>query len=98
MIICVADSDRDKGLRYKLFTQESSITIQNGIDVTQFGNGINVLKKKKELNIDPEAHVIGIVARLHLQKGYRIFFSAINKYTRSSVAWDVSFITQGREI
>ncbi|MBN2383120.1 glycosyltransferase [bacterium] len=79
-IICVASSDQEKGLQYKLFEKGKSTVIYNGIDVNYFQQHSQSMQQKKrdEFNIQPEDPILGIVARLHIQKGYHYFFDAVN--------------------
>lgn len=76
-IICVANSDQKKGYEYKLFEKGKSIVIHNGVDIKEFKFNKKAKAKKAEFNINSDSPVIGIVARLHVQKGYHFFFEAI---------------------
>jgi len=82
-IICVATSDQEKGYKFKLFEKGKSIVIYNGVDPDFFKPTGDSLAKRREFNIKPESPVVGIVARLHIQKGYHYFFKAINLVKKS---------------
>ncbi|MFC1849713.1 glycosyltransferase [candidate division CSSED10-310 bacterium] len=77
-IICVASSDQEKGYRYRLFEKGKSIVIYNGVDINYFKPRRNLATLRKEFDIKAKDPVIGIVARLHVQKGYHYFFDTIN--------------------
>jgi glycosyltransferase involved in cell wall biosynthesis len=52
--------------------------VYNGIDVSQFGNGLKSYKLNHELGISEETPIICMVARFHAQKAYDEFIESAN--------------------
>jgi len=73
-IICVAESDMELGKEYGVVDQEKTSVIRNGIDLAQFLN--------LQRNVQPGAPVVGVIGRLHIQKGHRWFLEAASKVVR----------------
>lgn len=88
--ICVAESDREKGIRHKLFKSNECIVIRNGIDIRTFApEETHIPSLKKLLGIEEDVKLIGHVARLHRQKGQAYLLQAFkevnNKYPNSKL-------------
>ena len=68
-IICVSKKDIETGLKYKIAPKEKFVLIKYGIPLYQFKNSnCNKAEKKKELGINNEDPVIGMVSCLKPQK------------------------------
>jgi len=68
-IICVSKKDIETGLKYKIAPKEKFVLIKYGIPLYQFkDSNCNKAEKKKELGINNEDPVIGMVACLKPQK------------------------------
>jgi glycosyltransferase involved in cell wall biosynthesis len=68
-IICVSKKDIETGLKYKIAPKEKLVLIKYGIPLCQFKNSnCNKAKKKKELGINNEDPVIGMISCLKPQK------------------------------
>lgn len=57
-------------------------TIYNGFDWTIYSNEIDIAKAKRELGLSPDDHTVGIVARLHPDKGHKFFLQAACQIVR----------------
>jgi len=64
-IICVAQSDLQKGQDNKVVIKEKSVVIYNGVQVSDYNNAI-----KTGFQLRSDGIVIGSIGRLHTQKGY----------------------------
>lgn len=68
-IICVSKKDIETGLKYKIAPREKFVLIKYGIPLCQFKNSnCNKTGKKKELGINNEDPVIGMISCLKPQK------------------------------
>ncbi len=76
-IITVSHLNQEKAIHLKLNRPAKFINIYSGIDFGRFNNSINITKKKKELVINKEKQVIGMVGRLSEQKAPQYFIQAI---------------------
>jgi glycosyltransferase involved in cell wall biosynthesis len=81
-IICVAESDRQTGLRKRLFSQDQCTVIRNGIDVPVAETPGKTEQLRKALGIAVDAPIIGTVGRLHRQKGQWILIQAAREIIR----------------
>jgi glycosyltransferase involved in cell wall biosynthesis len=81
-IICVAESDRQAGLRRRLFSQDQCTVIRNGIDVPDAETPGKGKQLRKALGIAVDAPIIGTVGRLHRQKGQWILIQAAREIIR----------------
>jgi glycosyltransferase involved in cell wall biosynthesis len=82
-IICVAESDRQTGLRRRLFSQDQCTVIRNGIDTAVAETPGKGKQLRKALGIAVDAPVIGTVGRLHRQKGQWILIEATREILRA---------------
>jgi glycosyltransferase involved in cell wall biosynthesis len=81
--VCVGKSLRDLYLSQQIGRPESYVVIRSGMDLNAFfaaGKWSNsrVVKKKKELGINPRHPVIGYVASLEPRKGHTFAIKAID--------------------
>ena len=68
-IICVSKKDIETGLKYKIAPREKFVLIKYGIPFYQFKNpNCNKAEKKKELGINNEDPVVGMISCLKPQK------------------------------
>lgn len=56
--------------------------VYNGVDLEKFSKRVDIEKKKEELNIPQDSKVVGIIGRLHPQKGHEYFLKAAAIVTR----------------
>ena len=52
------------------------LTIYNGVDLEKYPKSVDSISKKKELGLNPEHPVIGMVANIRPIKGFEYFFSS----------------------
>jgi glycosyltransferase involved in cell wall biosynthesis len=68
-IICVSESERDEGLKLRLFNKKESVVINNSVDTTKFKPSMESKAKTREKNGIPlEAKVILSISRVCYQK------------------------------
>jgi len=68
-LICVSKKDIETGLKYRIAPEEKFILIKYGIPLSEFKNSnCDREKKRKEIGIDNNAPVIGMVSCLKPQK------------------------------
>jgi sugar transferase (PEP-CTERM/EpsH1 system associated) len=83
-IIVVADYLKKNLIKHEKFNEKKISVIYNGIDSGEFNISADRQKKRKELDIDIKAPVVGIVARLDPIKNHACLIKAmknvINKY------------------
>lgn len=73
-LIAVSFSDIQKGLNNKIATKDKYILIRYGIARDEFANrNINIERKKKELGLDVNSFLVGMVACLKPQKSPQDF-------------------------
>ena len=77
-IIAVSDTVKKFVIKHEFINRKKIITIYNGIDTERFKRQ-DTKKLRKELNIKPGDFIIGIVGRLHKQKGHIFLFRAVKK-------------------
>lgn len=77
LIISNSEAGRRRLIEREKIPADKIITIHNGIDVSRFEIEIDVQKKRKELGLDPDDKVIGIIANLRRVKGHRYMFEAL---------------------
>jgi glycosyltransferase involved in cell wall biosynthesis len=81
-IICVAESDRQSGLRRKLFSPDQCVVVRNGINPTLAERSGEVRQQREALGIPADAPIVGTVGRLHRQKGHWILIQATREIVR----------------
>lgn len=95
-IVCCAESVRDVHLA-RGYPADRTIVIQNGFDTTRFrpdGRARQVVRS--ELNIPPDTHVIGMIARFDPHKDHRTMIAAASALSRSRS--DVVYLLCGEGI
>ncbi len=70
----LAQQLKSEGIR-----EDKIITIFNGLEIEKYDPEIPGLPVRQEFNIDPEAILIGIVARLHPVKGHSCLLEAMSR-------------------
>lgn len=73
-VICVAETDYQRGLMCGVVPSEKSTVIRNGIDVKKFATASAGRKPRTG-----SLRIIGTIGRLHEQKGHRYFLAAAAK-------------------
>jgi len=80
-VIYVCDSDKGLGKKYGLVPESKSIVIRNGVDFLILEKSKEKLSEKfdlrDELGIDLSQPIVGMIARLHRQKGIPYFLEAV---------------------
>lgn len=77
-VITVSDTVKRFVLKYEFINKNKVVTIYNGIDTQRFRKK-NTSKLRKELKLKKSDFIIGIVGRLHKQKGHKFLFQAVKK-------------------
>lgn len=67
-LIVVSKFNIDKGLKYKVGKPSKYTVIHSGIDIKKFSKEINTKEKKKQLGLDEDKPVVGMIGRLDAQK------------------------------
>ncbi len=100
-LIFVSDEDRKRGSELKLASEEKMFVVKNGIDFLHLERKSqrhkDVMAKKKELGLPPEARIIGTIARLHRQKGLPVLLKAVKTITERFPEIKVLIIGEGPE-
>ena len=78
-VIAVSDELRNFLIQDIRLNPAKTITIYNGVAVEDHALRINVAEKKRQLNIQPDEKVIGIIARLAPVKDHKTLFTAFKK-------------------
>lgn len=94
-IICVAEADRELGLRKKVFTADQCVVIKNGIRISTQAIVDKVKEKKASLGLPIGAPLIGTVGRLHHQKGQRYLLESIREILQTYPDLQVLLIGDG---
>ena len=74
--IAVSKEAFDSAHEHEKIPQAKMVTVINGVDLERFDVPVNIIGKKRELGLDEQAPVVGIIARLFPQKGHRYFLAA----------------------
>ena len=85
-VIAVCNAVRQEVVKRRWFPEERMLTIYNGINTVDYGNGHDGTALKKGLGIHPDSPVVGMVANIHKVKGYHYFIHAssiIHRYNRN---------------
>jgi alpha-1,3-rhamnosyl/mannosyltransferase len=78
LTICVSESDHRNGQRRGVLSPLRSRVILNGIELDRFPGPPEARNElRRRLGIPDSAPVIGIIARLHRQKGHPFFLEAV---------------------
>jgi len=92
-LIVVSKFNIDKGLKYKIGKLSKYTVIHSGIDIKKFSKEINAKEKKKELGLDEDMPVVGMIGRLDAQKNPLDFVKAAQIIQKSFP--NVQFIIVG---
>jgi glycosyltransferase involved in cell wall biosynthesis len=76
-IIIVNDQDFQYASKKRIAPFSRLTKISNGIDLNGYEIKVDVVKKRRELNINAQHHIVGFVGRLWEQKAPHDFISAI---------------------
>ena len=79
LLFCQSDEDSQTAIIEKIMVKQNIITIGNGVDINKYDYKLYepyIERKKNEFNIPNDAKVIGIIARMVVEKGYREFITA----------------------
>ncbi|MDP1853768.1 MAG: glycosyltransferase [Candidatus Omnitrophota bacterium] len=75
-VFTVSNSVRDTVRKLEGVSLDKIVTIYNGIDVSCYDIAVDIARKKKELGINPEDRIVGIIANLSWVKGHKYFLEA----------------------
>ena len=76
-VIAVSDQVREHQIQYAGLAPERITVIENGVDIRRFaGQGEHARALRTELNLAPDAPLIGIIGRLQPQKDHANFLNA----------------------
>ncbi|MCC6454636.1 MAG: glycosyltransferase family 4 protein [Caldilineaceae bacterium] len=92
-IVAVSRPDIQKGLAYRICKEEKFALIYNGIDLDKFRQPVDAQQIRKELNLDPNCKLVGMIGRLDKQKNPLDFIRAAAIVARSYA--DVQFVIVG---
>jgi glycosyltransferase involved in cell wall biosynthesis len=76
-VICVSESNRVTGK--EMFGLNNAIVIENGINLHRFNYQEKYKNLREELHIQKDSYIIGLIARMTLQKNPIVFLQAIEK-------------------
>lgn len=77
VLVTVSRLNLDKILELNIAERSQLINIYSGIYFDKFSNRVDITAKKKELKINPDLKVVGMVGRLSKQKSPQYFVEAI---------------------
>jgi len=92
-IVGVSDHTSKNLIKYEKISRRKIVTIPNGIDETKFDISIDKKKKKEDLGISKNGHVIGLCVRLTEQKGITYLLKAMPDVVK--VMPDITLIIAG---
>lgn len=94
-IITVSEYDKQTAIKYKITHPKKIIIIHNGLDIKEFFSAIKISaeEKKKELELEKEDRIVGIVANFYPVKGLKFFIQAA-RYVSSTLS-RVKFVIVG---
>ena len=75
--IVVSDSLKENLIEGRRISEERVVRIYNGIELDQFRQDLKKFALKRQLEINPDAILIGAIGRLVWQKGFEYFIRAI---------------------
>jgi len=85
-LIAVSAPTIQKGLAYRICREDKFALIYNGINLEKFRQQVNEQKVRLDLGLDPECKIVGMIARLDMQKNPLDFIRAaslvIKKYPK----------------
>ena len=94
-IIYVTESLRKTFIDAKISSENDSVAIYSGIDVEKFRININVAEKKKELGLNNNEFVVGIISRLEQGKGNELVIESIPKIIQEVANIKFVFVGKG---
>jgi len=74
---CVCEAVREYTLEKAGIRPDKLVTIANGIDIGEYNLGMNLEEEKRKLSIESNYPVLGVVGRLHEQKGHVYLLEAM---------------------
>jgi glycosyltransferase involved in cell wall biosynthesis len=96
LVIAVSNAVKQEVVKRRWFPKEKMLTIYNGINTIDYGNGHGGTALKRKLGIHLESPVVGMVANIREIKGYHYFLDAssiIYRYNRN-----VQFLIIGEDL
>lgn len=96
-IVAVSDWLKNDLIQIARFPPRKLKTIYNGVDWKQFDSPFDLVIKRKELKIDPDIKVVGMVANLRPTKGYQYFIRAADIIARSVPKVKFLIIGEGKD-
>lgn len=78
-IICISEAEKNSALKKHICSLKKIVVINNGIDIDQYKNSLNIRITRSDVGIPLNAIVIGTVGRLCEQKSPDIFIRVAKK-------------------
>jgi glycosyltransferase involved in cell wall biosynthesis len=75
-LIAVSEPTIQKGLAYRICREEKFALIYNGIDLEKFRRQVDEQKVRSNLGLDSDCKIVGMIARLDMQKNPLDFIRA----------------------
>jgi glycosyltransferase involved in cell wall biosynthesis len=75
-IICVSNSDYTTAISNRIASQNNTVVILNGIDVSKYTNNGKELSLLKELGLTKDNFIVGNVSRFDIQKNQKLIIQA----------------------
>lgn len=96
-IVAVGTYQKEHLVRLSRLPAEKITVIFNGVDINKYEGDINRGEKKKELGINGDHEVVGIVGRLHVVKRHDIFLRAAKQVLQQYPKVTFLIIGDGKE-
>lgn len=94
-VVCVCQSDFEKGLKAGIVSKSKGVVIHNGIEVERFQRSRRREALRAEFGLDESTIVFGNVGRLHIQKGQQYLLKAFDHVRRQQPNCNLWFIGDG---
>ena len=78
-IICISDAEKRSALDRRICREDKLQVIFNGVDIEAYENGVHGAVTRKDLNIQEDAFVVGMVGRMSPQKAPDVFVKMAKK-------------------
>lgn len=75
-LVCVSSIDREEYIRRRLVSGNRTVTIHNGVDLSQFEREFDTATLRQRLGLSPDVAIVGYVGRLADQKGVEYLMRA----------------------
>ena len=93
--IAISEHLKEEFVKYRIASVEKISVIYSGIEIEKFKIPVDKLKKCKELGLDENDFVVGIIARLEKGKGHKKILEAIPLIANEKVKMKFLFVGDG---